>query len=70
MQIAVVIEIFLVLLTLLQQRKFQKTILFVEFNHIILRMDHALKIAKSQDYKTGRNVRRFQLIVNVYATGT
>ena len=33
-------------------------------------MDRELKKAKNQDYKTGRNVRRFQLIVNVYATGT
>jgi len=33
-------------------------------------MDYALKIAKQEDYNTGRNVRRFQLIVNVYATGT
>lgn len=33
-------------------------------------MDYSLKIAKAIDYRTGRNVRRFQLIVNVLATGT
>ena len=27
-------------------------------------MDHDLRIAKKEDYNTGRNVRRFQLIVN------